>query len=578
MHDELIEQAERWLAGDPDPADREELRALLDAGDEAELTSRFAGRLAFGTAGLRGAMGAGPHRMNTAVVRQTTAGLAEWLASQVPDARERGVVVGYDARRRSQAFSREVVGVLLARGFVVHGWDRPTPTPTTPWLLLERGAAAGVQVTASHNPRDDNGYKVYWDHGAQIVPPHDRGIAGRIDEVARGAASGIPVCPPELAETGRWRPAGDPERDGYLRGALEETPHLPPGPRTLRIVHTALHGVGKELTLALLQAAGFDQVFPVEEQAEPDGSFPTVAYPNPEDHVALELAVRKAHAVAADLVLATDPDADRLAVLLRDGDGYRLLTGNEVGILLGDFCLRHAREPKPLVAATIVSSRLLGQVAPARGARFVQTLTGFKWIMAAARRIEAEPDGPRFVYGYEEAIGYTVGRLVPDKDGITAALALCCLAQKLANEGCTLIDGLADVYEHFGSWHTAQRRRRFSGVAAATAMAAAMGAVRAAPPERVGGLPLAHLDDYLEGVHVEDGVRTPLDGPRADLLCLTYRPADGRGDLRVLLRPSGTEPKLAIYFELYDPDRAEDGQERLERLMDAWDGVDPTGA
>jgi len=578
MNDKLVRQVDRWLAGDPDPRDREELEGLVAAGDEEDVAARFAGRLAFGTAGLRGAIGAGPGCMNTAVIRQTTAGLADWLASQVPNARERGVVVGFDARLRSAEFARDVAGVLLARGFVVHTWSQPTPTPTTPWLLLERDAAAGVQVTASHNPPSDNGYKVFWDHGAQIVPPHDKGIAAAIDEVAQQPACDIPVLPPEKAERGRWRPAGQMALNDYCRCVVDATPHQPIGPRSLRIVYTALHGVGQEVALTVLNSAGFDGVYVVEEQGEPDGTFPTVSYPNPEDHATLELAIAKAHEVAADLVLANDPDADRLAVLVAKAGGYRVLTGNEVGVLLGDFCLRHCEEDSPLVAATIVSSRLLGRVAEARGARFAQTLTGFKWIMDAARRAEAEPNGPRFVYGYEEAIGYTVGRLVPDKDGISAALAVCCLAQKLANTGHTLLDGLDDLYEHFGSWHTTQLLHRFSGADAAREMTDGMRAVRAAPPQQVADLPLVRIDDYLEGVRVEGADRTALDGPRANLLCLSYEPSDGRGDLRILLRPSGTEPKLKVYLEWHDPGGVAVGKPRLEELVAAWEQVDPTAS
>jgi len=574
MDETLRERVERWLAGDPDARDRRELRALLDAGDETELAARFAGRLQFGTAGLRGAMGGGPHRMNTAVVRQTTAGLARWIELEVPDARARGVVVGFDARRRSAELARDVAGVLLARGFLVHAWDCCTPTPTNPWLVLERGAAAGVHVTASHNPPEDNGYKVFWEHGAQIVPPHDQGISDSIEAVAAEPASAVPVRPPEEAAEGLWRPAGAAELSAYREAVLAGTPHLPEGPRDLRVVYTAMHGVGQDTALAVLRAAGFEDLHPVVEQAEPDGSFPTVHHPNPEHHDALVLARRLAERVDADLVLANDPDADRLAVLVRAPDGYRVLTGNEVGVLLGEHCLRHTREERPFVAATIVSSRLLSHVAREHSARFVETLTGFKWIMDAARRIEA--DGERFVYGYEEAIGYTVGRLVPDKDGISAALAMCCLAQDLAHDGRTLLDAIDDLYRRHGSWLTGQLLRLFAGPTAAQDMEAAMTAVRAAPPGELDGLPLLWLDDYLHGESRVGGEVTPLEGPRANLVCLGYARAGDDGELRVLVRPSGTEPKVKVYFEWHDPGGQAEAQARLNAFMVAWDEADPT--
>ncbi len=576
MDDALKARVERWLAGDPDARDRQELEALLATGDEAELAARFSGRLEFGTAGLRGALGAGENRMNTAVVRQTTAGLAAWIEEQIPGAAGRGVVVGFDARHRSAELAADVAGVLLARGFVVHAWDRCTPTPTNPWLVRDRGAAAGVQVTASHNPPEDSGYKVFWHHGAQIVPPHDRGIAGRIEEVAEGPASAIEVCPPEDAGAGLWRPVGEAELSAYQDAVLAETPHLPEGPRTLRIVYTALHGVGQQSALAVLGAAGFEDLYPVAEQAEPDGDFPTVHHPNPEHHDALVLCRRLAAEVGADLVVANDPDADRLAVLVPDGEGYRVLTGNEVGVLLGEFCLRHAQEERPFVAATIVSSRLLSHVAAELGARCVETLTGFKWIMEAARRIEAGGGGERFVYGYEEAIGYTVGRLVPDKDGISAVLAVCCLAQELAHEGRTLLDALDDLYGRHGAWLTGQALRLFSGPMAARDMESAMVAVRAGPPEQLDGLPLLWMDDYLHGTSRVGEEVTPLKGPRANLVCLGYaRPGDD-AQLRVLVRPSGTEPKVKVYFEWHDPRGLDAASRRLEAFMAAWAREDPT--
>ena len=439
----LLERIERWIDEDPNRRDRDELRAMLAAEEDNpgmhvdELADRFDGRLAFGTAGLRAPIGAGPNRMNDAVVIQTTAGLADVLQAQVDRAQERGVVVGHDARRRSRSFAEAATSVLTARGFRVHAWDRATPTPLTPFVMRRLDAAAGVQVTASHNPPRDNGYKAYWDHTAQIIPPVDSDIAGAIESVAtQGPARYVPTLAPD--EEGAVRltdTLGDEAIADYRRAVLASTPALPDPAEAgaLKVVYTAMHGVGQAVLMDVLAAAGFTQVTPVAAQGEPDGSFPTVAFPNPEEPGALDLAQRTAAEVGADLIIANDPDADRLAVAVpsKEADGgWQMLTGNDVGALLGDFVLAHTEEAHPLVIASVVSSELLGRIAEHRGARFSQCLTGFKWVMAEARRIEAE-GADRFVFGFEEALGYCIGRDVADKDGISAALALLSLAAGL---------------------------------------------------------------------------------------------------------------------------------------------------
>ena len=566
----LIERVEAWIEADPNRMDRDELRTMLASEEEIpgsfaeELADRFDGRLAFGTAGLRAAIGAGPNRMNDAVVMQTTAGLADVLEAQVAGARERGVVVGHDARIRSPQFAAAVTAVLTARGFTVYAWDRATPTPITPFLITRLGAAAGVQVTASHNPPQDNGYKAYWEHAAQIIPPVDAEIAAAIQVVAAaGPARYIPTFDADdPAAEKMTRRLGASELDEYRQAVIAANPAPPPAPQAaaLRVVYTAMHGVGQAVLLDVLNAAGFTQVTPVAEQGEPDGAFPTVAFPNPEEPGALDLAMANAAEVDADLIIANDPDADRLAVALpptEPGGAWQTLTGNDVGALLGDFVLAHTDEPHPLVVASVVSSELLGRIAQHRGARFAQCLTGFKWVMAEARRIEAE--GPeRFVFGFEEALGYCVGRQVADKDGISAALALLSLAAGLKAQGRSLADALATLDERHGAWVTAQTVRRFSGGDAAERMAAVMDRVRAATPPEVGGLPLTGAVDFLER------------SPASNLLDLRY------GDsLRVLVRPSGTEPKVKIYFEWRDPAGRQAGRRRLAELQQAWDRVDP---
>jgi phosphomannomutase len=569
MDETLFERAKGWMAGDPDADDRAEMAALIEAGDVAQLRARLGGRLSFGTAGLRGPIGAGSARMGTAVVRQTTAGLAAWLERTVEGAKERGVVVGYDGRHRSAAFAADVAGVLLARGYLVHAWDRCTPTPTNPWLLRARGAAAGVQVTASHNPPQDNGYKVYWEHGAQIIPPDDEGIAACIEEAAERPAKEIPVTPLAEAPAGRLRAAGAAELDAYADAVLATTPRAAGPAHPMRIVYTALHGVGQELLLKVLAAGGFPDVLPVETQGTPDGDFPTVAFPNPEEPGALDLAYAKAAEVGADLILANDPDADRLSVAIPAPAGWRQLRGDEVGVLLGDHCLGLSTHDNPLAIVSIVSSEMLGRIAAHHGARFAQCLTGFKWILAEARRLAA--DGHRFVYGYEEALGYCVSDLVPDKDGISAALAVCGLASGLAARGRTLADRLQELYAIHGTFVTGQVVRRFSGARPTEEMAQAMAAVRQAPPATIDGEPLWRIDDHLLGVRRDGAETRDLDGPSADLICLRYgAPGAGPG-LRILVRPSGTEPKVKAYFEWQARTGEDVARERLTALMAAWE-------
>jgi phosphomannomutase len=559
-----------WIAGDPCAQDRAELEGLVRAGSEAQLRERFGGRLGFGTAGLRGPMGAGPARMNAAVVRQTTLGLACWLESQFPDAHASGVVVGFDGRHRSRELAGEVTSVLLARGFKVYAWDVLTPTPTTPWLLRARGACAGVQVTASHNPPADNGYKVYWDHGAQIIPPHDAGIARAIEEAARGPASAIPTLEPSEAYA-RFCAVGEAELAAYRAEVLEACPAATGEPCALPIVYTAMHGVGQATVSAVLAEAGFGRVFPVAEQGEPDGDFPTVEFPNPEEAGALDLAFAEADRRGAALIIANDPDADRLGVAVprRGGAGWRSLTGNELGSLLGDYVLSRASLEAPVVVASIVSSEQLGAIAAHRGARFSQSLTGFKWIMAEARALEAGGAG-RFAFGYEEALGYCVGGLVADKDGVSAALALCCLARDLAVAGRDLEDALDELADRHGAFVTAPVVERFVGSEAPQRMAAVMARMRASPPSALLDLPLWRFDDHAAGRRLEGGVEGPLEGPKAELLCLRYGARAGPGALRVLVRPSGTEPKVKAYLEWRGDAGRAAAQARLEALVGAF--------
>jgi phosphomannomutase len=501
-------EAEEWLEQDPDPETRAELWALLE--DERALDELFGARLEFGTAGLRGELGAGPGRMNRVTVMRAAAGIAAVLGSGA------SVVIGFDARRKSDVFAEDSAAVLAGAGLRVQVLPRPLPTPVLAYAVRHLGADAGIMVTASHNPPRDNGYKVYWADGAQIIPPLDAEIfraieaVGRVDELPR--------------DTG-WEPLGEEIVEAYLRSLAR----LPLGcSRELTVAYTPLHGVGGEVLRRAFEWTGFPAPDVVAEQAEPDPAFPTVPFPNPEEPGALDLALAlgKDH----DLVIANDPDADRCAVAV----GGRPLTGDEVGGLLGEYVLRHTGGADRLVVTTIVSSSLLGKIAAAHGVRYAESLTGFKWIMKAGT------DRDRFVYGYEEALGYCVGGEdgVPtrDKDGIGAALTVAALAADAKAAGRTLPDLLDDQARRYGLHLTAQHSVR---VADPARMAAAMANLRAEPPAAFGGRAVIEACDLAAGV---GGL------PKADVL--RYRLS---GDARVIVRPSGTEPKLKCYLEIVLP-------------------------
>ncbi len=571
---DLLARAHEWLAHDPDPETRAELRGLIDAGDVAELAERFAGPLVFGTAGLRGLIGAGETRMNRAVVLRATYGLGATLLAEDAGHAARGVVVGYDGRRKSRAFAEAAAEVLAALGIVVHLTERTCPTPLVAFGVTDLGAAAGVMITASHNPPDYNGYKAYWANGAQIVPPIDQRIAAAI--AAAPTADAVPLLPLAEAERdGLLTRQGDALEERYL-AAIAALARGRGGDRDLPLVYTPLHGVGLPLLREALRRAGFTALHVVAAQAEPDGRFPTVAFPNPEEPGALDLALELAREREAALIIANDPDADRLAVVVRAPDGeYVPLTGNEVGALLGHYLLTEGEGAAGdrLVMTTIVSSPLLGAMASALGARYRETLTGFKWIANGALELE-RAHGTRFVFGYEEALGYSVGPVVRDKDGISAALHLAELAALRRAEGKTLLDELEGIARRYGLYLSGQRSKTYPGSAGLETMRALMARLRAEPPREVAGLAVLALRDVLVGERVTaEGAREPLDLPRSDVLVFELA-----GGQRVIARPSGTEPKLKLYVDVreevapgepFAAARAR-ARERLAALADAF--------
>ncbi|EGX57429.1 phosphomannomutase [Streptomyces zinciresistens K42] len=512
MHDDLITRAEAWLAEDPDPQTRDELARLIDAADVTELAARFAGTLQFGTAGLRGELGAGPLRMNRAVVIRAAAGLAAYLRRQGHTGGL--VVIGYDARHKSEDFARDTAAVMTGAGLRAAVLPRPLPTPVLAYAIRHLGAVAGVEVTASHNPPRDNGYKVYLGDGSQIVPPADAEIAGEIAAVR--SLHDVP-----RPDTG-WQTLDDGVLDAYL--SRTDAVLAPGSPRTARTVYTALHGVGRDVLLAAFARAGFPAPALVAEQADPDPDFPTVAFPNPEEPGAMDLSFALARETRPDLVIANDPDADRCAVAVEEDGEWRMLRGDEVGALLAAHLV--ARGATGVFAESIVSSSLLGRIAAAAGLPHEETLTGFKWI--------ARVEGLR--YGYEEALGYCVDpEGVRDKDGITAALLITELASVLKERGRTLLDLLDDLAVEHGLHATDQLSVRVEDL---SVIADAMRRLRERPPTALAGLPVTRAEDLTQGT----GTLPPTDGLRYTL--------DGA---RVVVRPSGTEPKLKCYLEVVVP-------------------------
>ncbi|RUR01359.1 phospho-sugar mutase [Labedella endophytica] len=538
-----LDRARAWLEQDPDAETRAELEALIgavssgSADAEIELADRFDARLAFGTAGLRGELAAGPNRMNRVLVTQAARGLADWLLASGRDA---SVVIGYDGRKNSRVFAEDTARIMAGAGVRAVLLPRLLPTPVLAFAVRHVDVGAGVMVTASHNPPRDNGYKVYLggpDEGSQIVSPVDAEIAAAIDAVAAGSIVDLP-------RSDDFETADDTVVDAYVARTAQVASTRPSAQPV--VVYTAMHGVGWETTARVLEEAGFDRPIVVEQQLHPDPDFPTVAFPNPEEPGALDLAYETARAHSADLIIANDPDADRLAVAIPDHSdptGYRRLTGNEVGALLGwraaeSLSSRDEGAPEGTLACSIVSSPALAAVARRYGLEFADTLTGFKWVSRA----------PGLVFGYEEALGYLVNpETVRDKDGISAAVAFLDLAARLAADGSDVarrLDAFSETFGHFASDQVSVRVDDLSRITAT------MSRLRESPPSEIGGVRIDRVDDLVDGF----GSLPPSD-------VLRFHLGDGS---RVMVRPSGTEPKLKVYIDV----SSETGT-LAERIVDA---------
>lgn len=558
---DLLERSRAWIEGDPDPATRGELERIVASGDTEELASRMDTVLEFGTAGIRGEVGAGPGRMNRAVVIRTTLGLARYLEMSQPGV-EAPVVVGFDARPDSRQFAEDAAGVLAAASIPVLFFSEVTPTPLVAYAAKHLSASAAIVVTASHNPPADNGYKVYGPDAAQIVSPTDSAIQEkiasapsaadipRLKEAFSSESSLVKEVPPDILDCYWEEVSGERSRE---QGS------------NLDIVYTPIHGVAGETLLEVMRRAGHTGIRAVPEQAEPDGSFPTVDFPNPEEPGVLDLAVATARSERADLVLANDPDGDRLAVVVPEAGEWRALSGNEVGVLLADYLL--ANDPDPastIVASSIVSSPMVARIADEYGARHESTLTGFKWIVRAGLTVEAET-GARFIFGFEEALGYTVGSTVRDKDGISAALMFTDLVADSNDAGQSILDRLVELWDRHGIWASAQTSITRDGPEGLDVMRQSIERLGDEPPDEIDFVPVTSVTDYRRG-----GEDRPRWLGEQTLIELSL---GDRG--RVLARPSGTEPKLKVYVDLRealgsDPTiQRADLTERARRLGEA---------
>ncbi len=521
MTDQLIAAAQAWADQDPDAETRNELLALISAKDIAALEARMGSRLEFGTAGLRGELGAGPNRMNRVLVAQAAAGIRDFVLENFAD--QPSVVIGFDGRINSDIFARDSAEIFAAAGITTHLFDGVVPTPVLAFAGKRLNTSAAIMVTASHNPPRDNGYKVYLggaNGGSQITSPADKQISAKIHAVAESQTFAA------IAKSNDIQIIGDAMRNEYIAETAKITGLIQNGD-ALKIVYTAMHGVGWHVVEKLFAAVGLSRPATVDAQLLPDGNFPTVAFPNPEEPGAMDLSFDLAQQVKADLILANDPDADRLAVGIPDANaanGWRRLTGDELGLLLGHEVASRtvAAGGSGTLACSIVSSSALAKVAQHFGLDYRETLTGFKWISKV----------PGLVFGFEEALGYCIDpKNTPDKDGVSAALLVAAIASDLALEGKTIADRLAEMGELYGHFATGQISIRVQDLSIISGL---MSKLRQNPPAQIDGTNAAFTDL---------GIATPAlgatDGLRFDL-------ADGR---RVIVRPSGTEPKLKCYLQ-----------------------------
>lgn len=549
-----------------DASVREELKAI--SGDEREIEDRFYRQLEFGTGGLRGVIGAGTNRMNIYTVRKATQGLANYIVSQ--GGQEKGVAIAYDSRRMSPEFAREAALCLNANGIRTYLFESLRPTPELSFAVRELGCIAGIVITASHNPREYNGYKVYWEDGAQITPPHDRNI---LDEVAKVTEfSQVKTMEEDEARVcGLFQVIGTAFDDLYLKMLKEQSIHpeiIKEAAQEMKIVYTPLHGTGNIPVRRILKELGFAKVYVVEEQKAPDGNFPTVAYPNPEDGKAWELAIRMAKRIDADIVLATDPDADRLGVYAKDADTgeYVSFTGNMSGMLIAEYILRERMKTgtmpeNPALVETIVTTDMAKAIAVDYHTALIEVLTGFKYIGEQIRLFE-EQKSFNYVFGLEESYGCLAGTYARDKDACVAVMLLCEAAAYYKSKNMTLWDAMMDMYERYGYYREGLKTLTLKGIDGAEKIRRMMKEQRENPPKELGGLKVLAVRDYQADTRkdIMTGEVTATGLPASDVLY--YELSD---DAWCCVRPSGTEPKIKYYFGVKG-NSLEDSKIKLEKL------------
>ncbi|MHA2939651.1 phospho-sugar mutase [Vibrio sp. RC27] len=528
-------QVEKWLERDPDNTTREELKSLINQERWSEIEQRFSSRLQFGTAGLRGEVGAGPNRMNRLVIQETALGLGTYLLESTPNAAEQGIIIGYDGRLLSKQFAYDTASVMLALGIKVYLSHKVSPTPTIAFGITHLNTAAGVVVTASHNPPQDNGFKVYWDNGAQIISPHDSGIAKAID-----LASVAPIPLSDLAQAESNEQLVWLDEQFFTDYQVMVLSDSSPKNRTtaFKAAYTPMHGVGADIAEQLIQDQGLCELHTVASQREPDGHFPTVNFPNPEEPGAMDLVIELANQIDAEFAIANDPDADRFAIAVRTPtNDFKMLTGDQVGVLLANHLLSKS-QANVWVGNTIVSSRLLEKVATSYGASYYQTLTGFKWLanIAMSKRSDSKP----FLFAYEEALGYAAGEKVWDKDGLSALVIFIELIDKLKSQNMTIWDQLAALYQQHGLHTTVQKSLRLAAGSPSVGER-----LRQQPPSTIAQQNVTAILDYKTSqVTYQDGTTSTIDLPQSDVLVYVLE-----DQTRIIVRPSGTEPKLKCYYE-----------------------------
>jgi len=558
---------ESWCS-DPyfDDQTKEELKAI--AADAAEIEDRFYRRLEFGTGGLRGVIGAGTNRMNIYTVRQATQGLANYILAQ--GGQERGVAIAYDSRQMSPQFAEEAALCLNANGIQTYRFESLRPTPELSFAVRELGCIAGIVITASHNPREYNGYKVYWEDGAQITPPHDKNILAEVAKVTEFSAVKT-MSRKDAQAQGMYRTIGSEIDDRYMEQLKKQSIHpelIPQAADKIRIVYTPLHGTGNLPVRRVLKELGFTNVYVVKEQELPDGTFPTVAYPNPEDEKAFTLALALAKETDADLVLATDPDADRLGVYAKDtktGE-YVSFTGNMSGMLVAEYVLRERTKTgtmpnRPALIETIVTTDMAKAVAAAYDTALIEVLTGFKYIGEQIRLFEQEHTYD-YVFGMEESYGCLAGTYARDKDACVAVMMLCEAAAYYKLKGMTLWDAMLAMYETYGYYKEGLATLTLKGIDGAKKIQDMMSQARSNPPKTLGGYKVLAVRDYKEGIRKDlvSGETAPAGLPASNVLYYELE-----NNAWCCVRPSGTEPKIKYYFGVKGTS-LEDAQEKLAAL------------